>query len=144
MVINPLELIKEIEEFKTKGFAPAIRISARAHVIFPHHEKIDALKGGKIGTTGRGIGPTYSQKTERVSLRILDLIQEDARERISSAVKALESDLVTDGAFTRLPRAQAGNIYTNDVVSAQPVLGEVPGGRGQHLLAFTGNRVVWT
>jgi len=101
VVINPEELLGEIAQFKAKGFAPDLRISARAHVIFPHHELIDARKGGKIGTTGRGIGPTYSQKTERVNLRILDLIQTDAEARIRNAFTELGEELIAEGVFTK-------------------------------------------
>lgn len=100
VVINPKELLKEIFSFNEQGFNPEIRVSARAHVIFPHHEKIDAHKGGKIGTTGRGIGPTYSQKTERVNLRILDIIHDNAEARIREAIGSLESDLVAEGIYS--------------------------------------------
>ena len=69
VVINPKDLIEEIESFTSSGHTPDLKISARAHVIFPHHQMLDAKGGGKIGTTGRGIGPTYSQKASRINLR---------------------------------------------------------------------------
>jgi adenylosuccinate synthase len=62
-------------------------ISDRAHVVLQLHQKIDGLEeaelaGGKIGTTGKGIGPTYSTKASRSGLRIADLFQEDYENKI--------------------------------------------------------------
>lgn len=100
VVINPKDLLEEIRSFTESGHAPELKISARAHVIFPHHQLIDAKEGGKIGTTGRGIGPTYSQKASRINLRILDIIADDASERIKKSLTELRDTLVTDGIFT--------------------------------------------
>jgi len=100
VVINPKDLLEEIKSFTESGHAPDLKISARAHVIFPHHQLIDAKEGGKIGTTGRGIGPTYSQKASRINLRILDIIADDASMRIKNSLSELRDTLVTDGIFT--------------------------------------------
>ena len=48
VVINPADLLEEIKSFTESGHAPKLKISARAHVIFPHHQLIDAKEGGKI------------------------------------------------------------------------------------------------
>lgn len=96
VVINPKDLLQEIESFTSSGHLPDLRISARAHVIFPHHQLIDAKEGGKIGTTGRGIGPTYSQKASRINLRMLDIIADDAEERIKTALKDVRDMLLAD------------------------------------------------
>lgn len=100
VVINPKDLITEIESFTASGHKPDLKISARAHVIFPHHQLIDAKGGGKIGTTGRGIGPTYSQKASRINLRILDIIADDAVSRIKEALKDVKEMLLADEIFT--------------------------------------------
>lgn len=81
VVIDPDVLIQEIKRFKADGVhvSPAnLMISGRAHVIFPFHKQNDALdearKGDcKVGTTGRGIGPTYADKADRVGIRMWDL-----------------------------------------------------------------------
>jgi len=99
VVINPKDLLEEIKSFTDSGHAPRLRISARAHVIFPHHQLIDAKEGGKIGTTGRGIGPTYSQKASRINLRILDIMADDAEVRIKNSLKDVRDILVSDGIF---------------------------------------------
>jgi len=80
VVIELAALIKEINELKKRGikFKNRFFISDRAHVILPYHTIFDKhkeeLKGAKkIGTTGRGIGPSYMDKTGRIGIRISDL-----------------------------------------------------------------------
>jgi len=80
VVVDPKALIEEIEFLKTRNIEVRgrLKISDRAHVIFPYHMKIDELreakrKKGKIGTTKKGIGPCYADKVSRVGIRIGDL-----------------------------------------------------------------------
>lgn len=83
VVIDPAVLINELETLKKSGVSAAnLKIGERAHVIFPYHQLQDrseeASKGtGKIGTTGRGIGPAYMDKSERVGIRMVDLIDQE-------------------------------------------------------------------
>ena len=82
VVIDPAVLFEEIDALKPRGYLQddsQLVISDRAHVIMPYHKKIDVsrerLRGeGKIGTTGRGIGPCYEDKYTRSGIRISDLI----------------------------------------------------------------------
>ncbi len=77
MVINPARLIEELDQLAASGVdvSPArIKVSAAAHLITPAHIALDraeeaARSGGKIGTTGRGIGPAYTGKVSRHGLR---------------------------------------------------------------------------
>jgi len=79
VVIDPKVLIEEINSLKEKGKSVSkLRISTKAHVIFPYHIEMDKMleanRGkGKIGTTARGIGPCYCDKYERCGIRIEDL-----------------------------------------------------------------------
>ena len=79
VVIDPKVLIEEIKSLKEKGKDVSnLRISTKAHVIFPYHIEMDKmleeLRGGsKLGTTNRGIGPCYCDKYERSGIRIEDL-----------------------------------------------------------------------
>jgi adenylosuccinate synthase len=85
VVIDPGILIEEIDALKAQGHLAEdrlLRISEQAHVIMPYHKAIDLarerLRGkGKIGTTGRGIGPAYEDKVARVGIRFIDLLEED-------------------------------------------------------------------
>ncbi|WP_375315390.1 adenylosuccinate synthase [Spiroplasma endosymbiont of Tipula paludosa] len=77
-VINLEKLIIEIKSLQDKGFSCRnLKISNRAHIIMPYHLKIDEYQEAKrkhiIGTTKRGIGPTYEDKIARVGIRICDL-----------------------------------------------------------------------
>jgi adenylosuccinate synthase len=80
LVINPEVLLKEIDYLRSKGITKFnLLISERAQVIMPYHPVLDgleeSLKGGlKAGTTGRGIGPAYSDKVGRTGLRMVDLL----------------------------------------------------------------------
>ena len=83
VVIDPQALIEEIEFLKEKGFdvEKMLKVSDKAHVIFPYHCKLDELrevkKKGRIGTTKKGIGPCYADKVARVGIRIADLFDRE-------------------------------------------------------------------
>ncbi len=78
-VVIDLEVLnKEIENLKSKGKDIDLLISDRAHITLPFHKTLDgieeSLKGKlKVGTTKRGIGPTYTDKANRIGLRMVDL-----------------------------------------------------------------------
>jgi len=84
VVIDPIALLKEIETIGKLGvnITPAnLKIAENATIILPIHRKLDhaieTLRGeGKIGTTGRGIGPAYEDKAGRRAIRICDLNDE--------------------------------------------------------------------
>ncbi|HYF47951.1 MAG TPA: adenylosuccinate synthase, partial [Planctomycetota bacterium] len=85
-VVEPAELIGEIDELVNRGVhidGKNLLLSERAHIVMPYHRLLDTLSEqrkeatgqGKIGTTGRGIGPCYVDKISRVGLRICDLLR---------------------------------------------------------------------
>ncbi|MBW4652751.1 MAG: adenylosuccinate synthase [Kaiparowitsia implicata GSE-PSE-MK54-09C] len=82
-VIDPKVLLQELDQLHELGIATdKLHISESAHVTMPYHRLIDQAseeKRGshKIGTTGRGIGPTYADKSERTGIRIVDLMLQD-------------------------------------------------------------------
>ncbi|MFC1480573.1 adenylosuccinate synthase, partial [Candidatus Omnitrophota bacterium] len=84
VVIDPEALIEEIKFLREEGIIcdGRLKISDKAHVIFPYHWKLDELrearrKKGKIGTTKKGIGPCYADKVARVGIRVADLFDEE-------------------------------------------------------------------
>jgi adenylosuccinate synthase len=83
-VVHIPGLLKELEalEEKLPGARERLLISDRCHVVLDLHQKLDGLEeaelgGGKIGTTGKGIGPAYSTKMARSGVRIADIFRED-------------------------------------------------------------------
>ncbi|MBD9009208.1 MAG: adenylosuccinate synthase [Clostridiales bacterium] len=83
VVVDPKVLLTEIDGMEGQGISTKnLKIDARAHVIMPYHIALDALSekargAGDIGTTKKGIGPCYVDKTERCGIRICDLINPD-------------------------------------------------------------------
>jgi len=81
VVIDPKALLEEIDGLKKRGLpmkGAQLKISANAHVVMPYHRVMDQLReskrANKIGTTGRGIGPCYSDKVGRMGIRVIDLL----------------------------------------------------------------------
>ncbi len=79
VVIDPKVLFEEIDALEARGVScERLLVSASAHLIMPYHRALDKvserfLGNAKIGTTGRGIGPTYGDKIARVGIRVQDL-----------------------------------------------------------------------
>lgn len=82
-VIDPQVLIGELDQLEQLGISTQkLLISETAHVTMPYHRLIDQASeerrgNHKIGTTGRGIGPTYADKSERIGIRVVDLMDSD-------------------------------------------------------------------
>ncbi|MCB1203590.1 MAG: adenylosuccinate synthase [Verrucomicrobiae bacterium] len=81
VVMDPVALLKEIDGLAEKGIAVSpenLLISNRAHLVMPFHREMDAFKEAnrsvKIGTTKRGIGPTYGDKADRIGFRLHELV----------------------------------------------------------------------
>ncbi len=103
VVVDPLELLKEIGMVESQGIATAGRlwVSDRAHMAMSYHKALDvadeARRGAedKIGTTGRGIGPCYRDKVSREGVRVGDLLSprfaDRLRERVAAANAALRA-----------------------------------------------------
>ncbi|MBP0016300.1 MAG: adenylosuccinate synthase [Cyanobacteria bacterium SBLK] len=94
-VIDPQVLIEEIDRIEALGISSEnLYISQTAHVTMPYHRLIDQAseeKRGKhkIGTTKRGIGPTYADKSERAGIRVIDLLdKEGLPDLMTRSVKA--------------------------------------------------------
>lgn len=95
VVVDPGVLAGEMEALRDAGYpvSPSnFLVSARAHVIMPYHRKIDVLReerlrGRRIGTTGRGIGPVYEDKYARRGFRLLDIAEpESFRARLETVM----------------------------------------------------------
>jgi adenylosuccinate synthase len=90
VVVNPATLIGELDMLTSRGIdVGRVRVSRSAHVTMPYHVALDRanedrLAAAKVGTTGRGIGPTYADRSWRVGLRVEDLLdREQLRDRLS-------------------------------------------------------------
>ncbi|WP_224447052.1 adenylosuccinate synthase [Haloprofundus salilacus] len=103
-VVNPETLFDELDTLRERGLDPDVRVAKRAHVILPYHRRLDGIEeeakaesGVKVGTTGRGIGPTYEDKAGRRGIRVGDLLDpEILRNRLEYVVpqkRALVEDV---------------------------------------------------
>ena len=95
VVMNPEVLLGEIANLKAHGYDidNHLKISDKTHVILPYHPMLDralekARKASKIGTTCRGIGPTYCDKYERAGLRVEDLYADNFKSRLEELVES--------------------------------------------------------
>lgn len=118
VVMNPLDLIEEIEAMRATGVEPKGRlfISTRTQMVMLYHRALDKAEeaarapGKKIGTTGRGIGPAYAAKVSRTGLRcgdmlapnFLDLVREQVEET-NAKLRMLKSERVDDGDAIDVP-----------------------------------------
>lgn len=85
VVVDLKVLAEEIQDMKNAGVKMEkenFAISERAHITLPHHKQLDQIyelmKSEPIGTTGRGVGPTYEEKARRTNIRMVDLLLDDA------------------------------------------------------------------
>ncbi len=111
VVVDPQILVEEIALLAERGLIlgpDRLRISHSAHLILPWHKRLDALREARrgraaIGTTGRGIGPTYEDRASRQGIRMAELLQpEHFRERVMRRLEEVNAQLVGLGgeAFT--------------------------------------------
>jgi adenylosuccinate synthase len=111
MVINPRSLVRELGELSEKGIDVSrqrLRIDGKAHLVLPYHIALDGasetkLGGSAIGTTRRGIGPSYADKASRRGLRAVDMLD------ISIFIERLRAE------------AEARNIWLSEVYGEEPL-----------------------
>ena len=119
-VIAPDLFMAEARELEAAGYdiAPRLHISRRAHLILPTHRVLDrayeAAKGkNKVGTTGKGIGPAYSDKAARVGLRVGD-IEENFEEKYR-ALKERHEQILRDLHYTDYDIAEEEKLWMEGV-----------------------------
>ncbi|MCC6464583.1 MAG: adenylosuccinate synthase [Planctomycetes bacterium] len=145
MVIDPDRLLDEIAEVEARGFALKGRlvISDRAAVTTPMHLSLDGIResgSGKVGTTKRGIGPTYADRYDRIGVRMVDLLDrtslKEALER-AVAVRACQMGKQAPSVDSMLePLLQAGEKLKPYIADAALLLAE--GLREQRRVLFEG------
>ena len=105
LVIDIIGLTQELSALESRDIPLEGRlfISDRAHLVLPYHQALDGAKeqarseGSKIGTTKRGIGPAYSDKADRIGLRMCDLLQPDFLEKVKQVAAAKNDQLANLG-----------------------------------------------
>ena len=107
-VIDPKVLLAEMDMAKSKGLDPSrVRLSSNAHLIMPYHRKLDAaieryLGKNQIGTTKKGIGPTYTDKYARFGIRVQDLFDVKIfRQKVEAALE--EKNKLLPRVYNTLP-----------------------------------------
>ncbi len=103
VVVNPKSILEEIDGLHAQGISTdRLFIDARAHCIMPWHLELDGLseaekakEGSAIGTTRKGIGPTYMDKSERSGIRMHDLIDTERFERVIRDACARKNRVIT-------------------------------------------------
>ena len=108
VVVDPAVLLAEIDALTAKGIdCTRLWVSGNAHLILPYHQEMDFLTErrlgrNKLGTTRRGIGPSYADKELRVGLRVQDLLDAKIfRQKLDQVLK--DKNAVLTRVFNRLP-----------------------------------------
>jgi len=108
VVVDPRVLLAEIDTLTSKGVdCSRLKVSGNAHLIMPYHQELDALHerhlgAAKLGTTKRGIGPTYADKAMRTGIRVQDLLDPKIfRKKLDVALD--HHNKVLTKVFNRLP-----------------------------------------
>src|SRR5689334_12387644 len=109
VVVDPVVLLEELDMLEHRGIdTRPLRLSGNAHLIMPYHQELDRvteryLGKNKLGTTMRGIGPTYADKASRIGLRVQDLLDPKIfRQKLDVVLK--EKNNVLAKIFNRLPK----------------------------------------
>ncbi len=101
VVLDPKDFIGELDSLGSRGVTfDNLKIDPRAHVIMPWHITLDGLSekfrgNSDIGTTKRGIGPTYMDKYERCGIRVYDLIHPEVFAEKARATGRLKNEIIT-------------------------------------------------
>ena len=113
VVIDPVAVMEEIEKVEALGYdvEGRLKISHNAHLIMPYHKQVEAAQeaarsegseDGAIGTTGRGIGPAYTDKFARRGIRVVDLLRPDVlRTKLTRAIE--DKNAVLEGVYDADP-----------------------------------------
>jgi len=108
VVVDPRVLLAEIDTLTSKGVdCSRLKVSGNAHLIMPYHQELDALHerhlgAAKLGTTKRGIGPTYADKAMRTGIRVQDILDPKIfRKKLEVALD--HHNKVLTKVFNRLP-----------------------------------------
>lgn len=102
VVLDPKDFIGELDSLGERGVSfDNLKIDPRAHVIMPWHITLDGLSeqfrgNSDIGTTKRGIGPTYMDKYERCGIRVYDLIHPEVFAEKARATGKLKNKIITE------------------------------------------------
>jgi adenylosuccinate synthase len=123
VVLDPKVLLEELDELVAQGIdVSRLKISGNAHLVMPYHRELDRvteryLGRQKLGTTKRGIGPTYADKAARVGLRVQDLYDMKIfRQKLDAVLK--EKNAILSRVYNRLPM-RAVDIETEYTVYAE-------------------------
>ncbi|HEV3269646.1 MAG TPA: adenylosuccinate synthetase, partial [Candidatus Rhabdochlamydia sp.] len=100
-VIDPAAFLEEVDYLRKEGidFTDRLWLSNYAHVVFPYHKLLDKLhekqkKDQSIGTTGKGIGPCYADRSSRVGIRLAEFVRSDIlRERLQTTLFSKNQEL---------------------------------------------------
>ncbi|MGN0575465.1 MAG: adenylosuccinate synthase [Ruminococcus sp.] len=102
VVLDPKDFIGELDSLEARGISTAnLKVDPRAHIVMPWHIALDGLSeefrgGSDIGTTKRGIGPTYMDKYERCGIRMYDLVHPDVLAAKIQSTGSLKNKIITE------------------------------------------------
>ncbi len=133
VAVDPLKFLEEVDGLLERGVAvdgTNLRLAGNAHVIFEHHKRIDQAgerwRGdGRIGTTGRGIGPCYADKASRTGMRVADMLDPQRfRQRLQAALAEKNAQLTQVHGEAPLSLDEQLERYTGLGARLRPFVGD--------------------
>lgn len=132
-IVDPFRLCEEMDMLLAAGVPVTERllISERCHLILPYHRALDAAREaargkGKIGTTGRGIGPCYEDKTARRGIRLIDLHSTDLDARLDDHLQYVDFILTEYLHAAPVARAEVDEALALARTRLLPLAADVP------------------
>lgn len=145
-VIDLIGLAAEIRELRdlSVDVSPAnLMLSSKAHLVTPVHRLVDGLRGGRIGTTGRGIGPCYSDKARRTGIRAESALDGTLAERYEVQARECRQLLETwhDGEVADIDAALSADELVRAAAEIAPYIGDAAARISSSYLA--GERILY-
>jgi len=133
VVVDVEIFLNEVQSLRDKGYLQnsKVLLSDRAHVIMPYHKALDQARekhrgATNIGTTGRGIGPAYSDKTSRIGIRVGDLLNPSyLKGRIEESLQ--EKNVLFDSLY-QVPRFEASTLTEQFLALGEKIRSHVTDG----------------
>jgi adenylosuccinate synthase len=116
MVIDAKRFAEEMQSVRAEGLSPKVLVSDKAHLVLHHHKSVES-RNNFVGTTGRGIGPAYSDRARRIGVRVGDLLNEGVLKERAQQLLAEKPNSTKEAGWDTLEKALSDLHVMREVVA---------------------------